>query len=138
MPSGEESIRGLSITYTAVTRHHSGVYICDADNGFGDISSATLKLDVQRKLIIFNVLSLLDDKNIISNKSILRLSVDDMNRYDWVTPIMISKQSSKRVYLGGNRLFISNDSGVSWSKTKDLTKKTNRESLILNYFFTTN
>ena len=54
---------------------------------------------------------------------------DDMNRYDWVTPIMISKQSSKRVYLGGNRLFISNDSGVSWSKTKDLTKKTNRESL---------
>ena len=49
MPSGEESIRGLSITYTAVTRHHSGVYICDADNGFGDISSATLKLDVQRK-----------------------------------------------------------------------------------------
>ena len=54
---------------------------------------------------------------------------DDMNRYDWVTPIMISKQSSKRVYLGGNRLFISNDSGVSWIKTKDLTKKTNRESL---------
>ena len=52
MPSGEESIRGLSITYTAVTRHHSGVYICDADNGFGDISSATLKLDVQRKFIL--------------------------------------------------------------------------------------
>ena len=50
MPSGEESIRGLSITYTAVTRHHSGVYICDADNGFGDSSSAILKLDVQRKL----------------------------------------------------------------------------------------
>ena len=49
MPSGEESIRGLSLTYTAVTRHHSGVYICDADNGFGDISSATLRLDVQRK-----------------------------------------------------------------------------------------
>jgi len=49
MPSGEESIRGLSITYTAVTRHHSGVYICDADNGFGDISSATLKLDVQHQ-----------------------------------------------------------------------------------------
>ena len=56
MPSGEESIRGLSITYTAVTRHHSGVYICDADNGFGDISSATLKLDVQRKFIKLNVI----------------------------------------------------------------------------------
>ena len=51
MPSGEESIRGLSITYTAVTRHHSGVYICDADNGFGDTTSAILKLDVQRKYL---------------------------------------------------------------------------------------
>jgi hypothetical protein len=49
MPSGEESIRGLSITYTAVTRHHSGVYICDADNGFGDTTSAILKLDVQHQ-----------------------------------------------------------------------------------------
>ena len=52
MPSGEESIRGLSLTYTAVTRHHSGVYICEADNGFGEPSSAVLRLDVQRKYII--------------------------------------------------------------------------------------
>ena len=49
MPSGEDSIRGLSITYTSVTRHHSGVYVCQADNGFGDPSTAVLKLDVQRE-----------------------------------------------------------------------------------------
>ena len=53
----------------------------------------------------------------------------DKNRYDWVTPIMISKQSPNRVYLGGNRLFISNNGGVSWDRTKDLTKATNRDSL---------
>ena len=49
MPTGEESIRGLSLTYTSVTRHHSGIYICQADNGFGETSEANLKLDVQRK-----------------------------------------------------------------------------------------
>lgn len=49
MPSGEETIRGLSITYTSVTRHHSGVYVCQADNGFGEPSTTTLKLDVQRE-----------------------------------------------------------------------------------------
>lgn len=49
MPSGEQSIRGLSLTYTAVTRHHSGIYICSADNGFGQPSVANLKLDVQHK-----------------------------------------------------------------------------------------
>jgi len=49
MPTGEDSIEGLSLTYTAVTRHHSGIYICSADNGFGQASVANLKLDVQHK-----------------------------------------------------------------------------------------
>ena len=49
MPTGEDNIRGLSLTYTAVTRHHSGIYICSADNGFGQPTVANLKLDVQRK-----------------------------------------------------------------------------------------
>ena len=61
MPRGEESIRGLSITYTAVTRHHSGVYICDADNGFGDTTSAILKLDVQRKYLYQLFLAFLEN-----------------------------------------------------------------------------
>ena len=49
MPTGEDNTRGLSLTYTAVTRHHSGIYICSADNGFGQPTVANLKLDVQRK-----------------------------------------------------------------------------------------
>ena len=49
--SGEESIRGISLAYKAVTRHHSGIYICQADNGFGEPSQANLKLDVQRKFV---------------------------------------------------------------------------------------
>ena len=51
MPGGEDSIRGLSVTFTAVTRHHSGHYLCSADNGFGQPSVANIKLDVQRKWI---------------------------------------------------------------------------------------
>jgi len=56
---------------------------------------------------------------------------DEKYRFDWVTPLMISKQSPKRIYLGGNRLFISNDGGLSWDRTKDLTTATNRDSLLI-------
>ncbi len=51
MPGGEDSIRGLSVTFTSVTRHHSGHYMCSADNGFGQPSTASIKLDVQRKYL---------------------------------------------------------------------------------------
>ena len=49
MPSGEDEVRGLSITFTSTSRHHSGIYICSADNGFGRPVNATIILDVQRK-----------------------------------------------------------------------------------------
>ena len=51
MPSGEEEIRGLSITFSQTTRHHSGIYTCSADNGFGFSANATIVLDVQRKFL---------------------------------------------------------------------------------------
>jgi len=47
MPSGEEEVRGLSITFTSTSRHHSGIYTCSADNGFGRAINATITLDVQ-------------------------------------------------------------------------------------------
>ena len=46
MPTGEDRIEGSSLNFTSVTRHHSGIYICSADNGFGQPSVANLKLDV--------------------------------------------------------------------------------------------
>lgn len=49
MPAGEDIIEGLSLTYKQVTRHSSGVYICSADNGFGEPTTAELKLDVQHR-----------------------------------------------------------------------------------------
>ena len=52
-------------------------------------------------------------------------------RFDWVTPLAISKHSSKKVFLGGNRLFISDNGGDSWEQTEDLSSNTNRDSLTI-------
>ena len=51
-------------------------------------------------------------------------------RFDWNSPILISPHNNRRIYLGGNRLFISNDRGDNWTTiTPDLTKAINRDKL---------
>jgi len=52
-------------------------------------------------------------------------------RFDWVTPTHVSRHDSSTVYLGGNRLFISHDQGDTWTRTEDLTKDIERDSLSL-------
>ena len=54
---------------------------------------------------------------------------DEKYRFDWVTPLAVSKHNSKKIFLGGNRLFISEDAGVSWTASPDLSTQTNRDSL---------
>lgn len=50
-------------------------------------------------------------------------------RFDWDAPVMASKHTSGTVYLGGNRLFTSRDSGSTWSRSIDLTRSINRDEL---------
>jgi len=38
------------MTFPKTSRHHSGNYVCSADNGFGTPTTAHIILDVQRKL----------------------------------------------------------------------------------------
>lgn len=52
-------------------------------------------------------------------------------RFDWVTPSLISSHDPKTVYFGGNLLFISNDRGLNWKRTEDLTRQVVRDSLFL-------
>ncbi len=52
-------------------------------------------------------------------------------RFDWVTPALVSQHDPQTVYLGGNRLFISRNRGVSWQRTEDLTRQIERDSLFL-------
>ena len=52
-------------------------------------------------------------------------------RWDWVTPGIVSQHDPKVVYFGGNRLFISRDRGMTWERTKDLTRQIDRDTLRL-------
>ena len=49
--------------------------------------------------------------------------------FDWKSPILVSPHNSDRVYLGGNRLFISDDRGDSWRATEELTRGIDPDSL---------
>jgi hypothetical protein len=50
-------------------------------------------------------------------------------RFDWDAPVMASRHTAGTVFIGGNRLFISKDYGSTWTRTKDLTRSINRDSL---------
>ena len=51
-------------------------------------------------------------------------------RFDWNSPIVISPHNNRKIYLGGNRLFISTNRGDSWYViTPDLTKNINRDKI---------
>ncbi len=52
-------------------------------------------------------------------------------RWDWVSPSLVSQHDLDVVYVGGNRLFISRDRGVSWQRTEDLTRRIDRDTLTL-------
>ena len=51
-PDGREEMTGSRITFAKVTRHHSGIYNCSADNGFRPMpptANKLITLDVHRK-----------------------------------------------------------------------------------------
>ncbi|MFQ6046066.1 MAG: glycosyl hydrolase, partial [Gemmatimonadales bacterium] len=52
-------------------------------------------------------------------------------RWDWVSPSLVSQHDPKVIYVGGNRLFISRGRGVSWTRTEDLTRQIDRDTLPL-------
>ncbi|HUG40790.1 MAG TPA: hypothetical protein VMM12_09905 [Longimicrobiales bacterium] len=52
-------------------------------------------------------------------------------RFDWVAPSLLSRHDPAVFYAGGNRLFISRDRGASWSRTGDLSRAIDRDTLVL-------
>lgn len=52
-------------------------------------------------------------------------------RWDWVSPSLVSSHDPSTVYVGGNRLFTSRDRGVTWSRSEDLTRQIDRDTLEL-------
>jgi photosystem II stability/assembly factor-like uncharacterized protein len=56
---------------------------------------------------------------------------DDDYRWDWTSPSLVSRHDSRVVYIGGNRLFTSRDRGESWSRSDDLSKQIDRDTLAI-------
>jgi photosystem II stability/assembly factor-like uncharacterized protein len=56
---------------------------------------------------------------------------DSAYRWDWDAPVLASQHTPGTVYVGANRLFISRDRGVTWTRTPDLTRAINRDTLLL-------
>jgi len=51
---------------------------------------------------------------------------DTTYRFYWNTPFMLSWHNPSTIYLGGDRLFRSNDRGATWMASPDLTKNIGR------------
>lgn len=55
---------------------------------------------------------------------------DSAYRFDWSSPLLISKHDNKRLFFGANKLFRTNDQGVSWEViSPDLTKGVPRKMM---------
>jgi photosystem II stability/assembly factor-like uncharacterized protein len=52
-------------------------------------------------------------------------------RFEWMTPGLASKHVAGTYYYGGQYLFITRDRGVTWEKTKDLTREVDRNAVPL-------
>ena len=50
-------------------------------------------------------------------------------RFEWITPGLASRHTAGVYYYGGNRLFITHDRGRTWTATKDLTRRVNRDTV---------
>ena len=48
---------------------------------------------------------------------------DTAYRFDWDSPLLISRHDNKRLYFGGNKLLMTNDQGSTWEEiSPDLTR----------------
>lgn len=52
-------------------------------------------------------------------------------RFDWNSPMLLSPHNPKKLYFGGNRLFISTDRGDTWRRTDDLSTNPDRAKMTI-------
>jgi photosystem II stability/assembly factor-like uncharacterized protein len=73
------------------------------------------------------------DLNTGEYKSIRPVPKDpsEIIRFNWNSPFLMSSHDSNSIYLGGNKLFISENGGETWMSTIDLTSQIDREKLPL-------
>ncbi|MEX0837844.1 MAG: hypothetical protein WD101_05880 [Gemmatimonadota bacterium] len=52
-------------------------------------------------------------------------------RFDWASPMLLSEHDPDRLVVAGNRVFVSTDNGESWTRTEDLSRQIDRDTLTL-------
>ena len=58
-----------------------------------------------------------------SPPNVLNATPGDIYRFNWNTPLMLSPHNPNIVWMGGNRLFRSDDRGNHWTASADLTSR---------------
>ncbi len=120
----------------SATRNYSGITNADwYQVGFGDGMYAQIDptdrdtLYVEQNdgnLVRFNLVTG-DRKNIEP----VAPAGEPPYRFNWTAPLQVSPHEPRRLYLGGNRLFVSPDRGETWTATPDLTRAENRDALTI-------
>jgi len=59
-------------------------------------------------------------------RTVLNANPGESYRFNWNTPFILSPHNPDIVYLGGNKLFKSDDRGDHWVQSADLTKQVDR------------
>jgi photosystem II stability/assembly factor-like uncharacterized protein len=54
---------------------------------------------------------------------------EDDYRFHWTAPLLVSRHDPRVLYIGGNRLFVSEDRGDNWTASADLTWNEDRDEL---------
>lgn len=118
----------------SATRHWLGILNQDwVEIGFSDGTGKAVDLVDNRKIYSSSSggnLSLVDpltgDTVAISPRA---PAGEPAYRFDWDAPVMASRHTPGTVYLGGNRLFTSKDYGSTWTRSDDLTRSINRDTI---------
>src|SRR5688572_9561496 len=58
--------------------------------------------------------------------NVVNASPGDAYRWNWNTPILLSPHNPSTIWMGGNRLFRSDNQGDSWIASNDLTRSVDR------------
>jgi photosystem II stability/assembly factor-like uncharacterized protein len=56
---------------------------------------------------------------------------DEIYRFNWNSPLLLSPHNPKTLYFGGNKLFVSENQGDTWKESIDLTTQQDRKKLPL-------
>src|SRR6476660_8992339 len=58
--------------------------------------------------------------------NVVNARAGDTYRFNWNTPILLSPHNSSTIWMGGDRLFRSDNRGDAWTASADLTKQVDR------------